>query len=98
MQSVLLSVIASIKMTAWQITLIVISTRQTRAISFWTSVEVQSIHTALMYTEDGYIIDTPPLGNTSGGMNVNNEFSDFLQNLVNDLNFTIFSVRRGMVF
>ena len=46
--------------------------------------------TALMYTEDGYIIDTPHLGNTSGGMKVNNVFSDFLQDLVGDRNFKSF--------
>ena len=43
-----------------------------------------------MYTEDGYVIDTPPLGNTSGGMKVNNEFFNFLQELVGDRNFTSF--------
>ena len=46
--------------------------------------------TTLMYTEDGYKIGTPPLGNTSGGMKVNNMFSDFLQDLVGDRNFTSF--------
>ena len=46
--------------------------------------------TTLIYTEDGYIIGTPPLGNTSGGMKVNNEFSDFLQDLVGDDNFSSF--------
>ena len=46
--------------------------------------------TTLMYTEDGYIIDTPLLGNTSGGMKVNNMFADFLQDLVGDRNFTSF--------
>ena len=46
--------------------------------------------TTLMYTENGYVIGTPPLGNTSGGMKVNNEFSDFLQNLVGDPNFAKF--------
>ena len=46
--------------------------------------------TTLMYTEDGYVIDTPHLGNTSGGMKVNNVFSDFLQDLVGDHNFTSF--------
>ena len=46
--------------------------------------------TALMCTEDGYIIVTPPLGNTSGGMKVNNVFSDFLQDLVGDRNFKSF--------
>ena len=46
--------------------------------------------TTLMYTEDGYKLGTLPLGNTSGGMKVNNVFSDFLQQLVDDHNFARF--------
>ena len=46
--------------------------------------------TTQMYTEDGYVIDTTPLGNTCGGMKVNEMFSKFLQNLVNDHKFARF--------
>ena len=46
--------------------------------------------TTLMYTENGYVIDTPPLGDTSGGMKVNEMFSRFLQYLVDDHEFARF--------
>ena len=46
--------------------------------------------TTLMYTENDYVIDTTPLGTTSGGMKVNKEFAIFLQDLVGDHNFTSF--------
>ena len=73
-------------MTTWQFTLIVKQELSCSGHRWRYTLDI----TTLMCTEDGYIIDTPPVGNTSGRMKVNNVFSDFLQDLLSDRNFASF--------